>query len=79
MLRLQGGCIQGTKDFDNCKGAPQQTAPPPPQKKNKKKTHTQNEEDPIGREGASKATASAARYRDTELANDCLDSIDLQM
>ena len=42
-------------------------------------THTHNEEDPIGRQGASDATAYAARYRDVKLANDCLDSIDWQM
>ena len=42
-----------------------------------KKKH--NEEDPIVRQGASDATATAARYLDVKLANDCLDCIDLQM
>jgi len=48
-------------------------------KNNNKKVKTHNEEDPIVRQGASDATASAARYQDIKLANDCLDSIDLQM
>ena len=44
-----------------------------------KEEEKHNEEDPIVRQGASDATASAARYQDIKLANDCLDSIDLQM
>jgi len=50
-----------------------------PRKTKKTHTHTHNEEDPIVRQGASDATASAARYRDIKQANDCLDSIDWQM
>jgi hypothetical protein len=44
-----------------------------------RKTKTHNEEDPIGRQGALDATASAARYRDLKPANDCLESIDWKM
>ena len=38
-----------------------------------------NEEELVVRQGASDANASAARYRNVKLANDCLDSIDLEM
>jgi len=44
-----------------------------------KEEEKHNEEDPIVRQGASDATAPAARYRNIKLANDCLDGIDLQM
>ena len=44
-----------------------------------RKKNTHNEEDPIVRQGASEATAPAAKYRNIKLANDCLEGIDLQM
>ena len=84
-LRLPDGCIQGTKDLENYIGATQQTAPSQEEEEEEKKEEEEeerekhSEEDPIGRQGASDATTSAARYRDKKQANDSLDSIDLQM
>ena len=68
-LRLPGGRIQGTKGLENYIGATQQTAPF--QEEEGKRKH--NEEDPTIRQGASDATASAARHQDLKLANDYLD------
>ena len=77
-LRLPGGCIRGTKDLENYIGATQQTAPPQ-EEEQEQEDEEEDDDDPIGRQGVSEATARAARYRDTKLANDCLDSTDLQM
>jgi len=78
-LRLPGWFIQGIKEFENCIGATQQTAPSQEEEEKEEEEEEHNEEDPIGRQEASDATPPAARYRDIKPANDCFDSIDWQM
>ena len=67
-LRLPGGGIQGTKGLENYIGATQQMAPflekeEEEEEEEEKKKEKHNEEDPIVRQGASDATAPAARHR----------------
>jgi len=75
-LQLPGGCIQDTKDLENYIGASQQTAP---SQEEEEEEEEHSKEGAVGRQWASEATSSAARYRELKPANICLDSIDLQM